>query len=205
MFLLLRANKKFVRACHLHRRRVDFGFRWSLVLVGVGGVTQKVHGGSEPIKLPGKPSAAWRNENLSRRPHADREDKRTRRDWLTAQEILMLIDLPETCDESTRVAGLSGWWSRRGLPVQRATLCLCYGFAGRSYWQFVVGCFFSDFDAFTELPGFPEEVQAGRERLSLGNFEQENATWTNSRVNCRFAHGTSVHARVMEASVANVL
>ena len=79
---------------------------------------------------------AWQATSLgstSRRPFANHRPvpnnlrrrslplvTRKRRDWLTAREMPVLFDVPPTCDDTNRAAGLSGWWSRRGLAVQKS-------------------------------------------------------------------------------------
>ena len=42
----------------------------------------------------------------------------------------MRVNLLLLCDETNRVAGLSDWWSTKGLLAKRVTFCLRFGFEG---------------------------------------------------------------------------
>ena len=74
----------------------------------------------------------------------------------------VLVNLCPSCEETNRAAGLSGWWSRRVLPVQ-GQLRVHKPFGGENYRQFFY-CF-SNCNVHTQWPGFRQEVQTVSERL----------------------------------------
>ena len=63
--------------------------------------------------------------------------------------ILTPCQLPPTCDETNRTAGLRGWWSRRRLPMHRVTACAHFHSEGRNYRQCFLLLFFVKSDART--------------------------------------------------------
>ena len=146
--------------------------------------------------------ATWQFGASSTAP-ADRVVKRTWRDWLTAWEMLMLFNLSPTRDETDRAVGLSGWWSKRRGYWCKGRLCVCVMALNVE----IDGIFLlAVFLIFTHLQSFSVFVRSAdrkrttlSEKLRAGKYNVVHLTW-----DCGFAHGTSVHARVMKECVVRM-
>ena len=109
--------------------------------------------------------------------------------------MLALFNLLPTCDETNRAAGLSGWWCNRC----KGELFVCIvGLKVETIGNFFKAVF-SIFMRIQRVSRYPEEVQAGSERLSLGYLEWDKNNLELITCECCFAFGTSAHKQVMVA------
>ena len=111
--------------------------------------------------------------------------------------MLALCNLPPTCDETNRAAGLSGWWSRRGGGGNqcKGELFVCIvGLKVETLGNLFVAVFLFFMRA-QRVSWYPEEVQAGSERLTWNGTKQPRTITCE----CCFAYGTSAHEQVIVA------